>query len=261
VLSALTIFYGVVVGFSLGLTGTGGSMVAVPLLIYGLGLGAHRAVCVSMVAVGAIAAVGTFQKLRTGEVEVASALIVAVGGFLGAPIGAWLSKFFSEKWLLLLFSGVVVIVGLRLLLRDSTPNMRVESGTASGQSRAAPPGAILLIVAGVVIGILAGLLGIGGGFIIVPVLVLFAGIEMTRAITTSLLVIALVSIPAVASHLIAGQRLPPITTALFAIGGVLGLNLGSPLQERLSGLRLQQVFAVAMLVMGALLAVHNLGLL
>ena len=275
-LAALTILYGAVVGFSLGLTGGGGSVFAVPLLVYGLGLGAHRAVCASMVAVGTTAAVGAMRRLRTGEVDVATALIVAFAGFIGAPVGAWLGRFLEEKWLLVLFAGIVVIVAFRMLFRAATPpsghaairasltqmENREAPGWPSLRELALPPGrATALMSAGVLTGLLSGLLGIGGGFIIVPVLVIFRGLEIHRAIATSLLVIALVSISAVASHLLAGQRLPVGTTALFTIGGVLGLRLGSMLGERLSGVTLQKVFAVAMFLMAGFMVVHNLGLI
>jgi len=275
-LAALTILYGAVVGFSLGLTGGGGSVFAVPLLVYGLGLGAHRAVCASMVAVGTTAAAGAMQRLRTGEADVATALIVAFAGFIGAPVGAWFGRSLAEKWLLVLFAGIVVIVAFRMLFRAATPpngHAAIRPSLTQMQTREAPgwqswrqlpmaPGrAIALMSAGVLTGLLSGLLGIGGGFIIVPVLVIFRGLEIHRAIATSLFIIALVSISAVGSHLLAGQRLPAGITALFAIGGVLGLRLGSMLGERLSGATLQNVFAVAMFLMAGFMVVHNLGLI
>ena len=273
--AALTILYGAIVGFSLGLTGGGGSIFAVPLLVYGLGLGAHRAVCVAMVAVGATAGIGAVQRLRTSEVEVAAGLIVAFAGTLGAPVGAWLSRFFAEKWLLTLFASIVGIVGLRMFLGASTPGggsmtirplvTRVNQESASYPQFArslakTPRRPIALIAAGILTGILAGLLGIGGGFIIVPVLVLFGGIDIHRAIATSLFVIAVISISAVASHLFGGQRVPAVTTTLFSVGGLVGLSAGSLLGERFSGPRLQKVFAIAMLVMAAFMAVRSLRL-
>jgi len=130
---------------------------------------------------------------------------------------------------------------------------------AGSSSALARPRLIGLGAAGLVTGLLAGLLGVGGGFIVVPVLVLFAGFEMHRAIATSLLVIAVVSVPATISHLMAGQVLPLEVAVPFAGGGIAGFVLGSSLAVHLSGPRLQQVFGAVLLLMAAFAIVDNFG--
>lgn len=266
---ALALALGVVVGLSLALTGSGGTAFAVPLLVYGLKLSPHRAVCVSMAAIGATTALATVQKLRAKEIDVRAGLVLAVAGMLGAPAGAWIGRFVPENWLLVMFASMVSLVGIRMLLSssaktnegraiaESTPPSETRGKNA--RSFTLPSARTLgLCAAGLVTGLLAGLLGVGGGFILVPVLVLFGGIEIHRAVATSLCVIALISVPATASHLLAGQTIPLDIAALFAVGAILGLKLGSKLAAKLSGPRLQQLFGATMLVMATLILLHNL---
>ncbi len=265
---ALALALGGIVGLSLALTGGGGTAFAVPLLVYGLKLAPHRAVCVSMAAIGVTTALATIQKLRAKEVDVRAGLVLAVAGMFGAPAGAWIGRFVPENWLLVMFASMVLLVGIRMLLPSSakTNESRAIAESAphtkarwkSARSFTLPSARTLgLCAAGLVTGLLAGLLGVGGGFILVPVLVLFGGVEIHRAVATSLCVIALISIPATASHLLAGQTIPLDIAALFAIGAVLGLKLGSRLAAKLSGPRLQQLFGATMLVMAALILLHN----
>lgn len=266
---ALALGFGGVVGFSLALTGSGGTAFAVPLLVYGLKLAPHRAVCVSMAAIGATTALATVQKLRAKEVDVRAGLVLAVAGMFGAPAGAWIGRFIPENRLLVIFAAAVLLVGIRMLfpssakanegraLAESAPH--TETRGKSVRLPSLPSARTLgLCAAGLVTGLLAGLLGVGGGFILVPVLVLFGGVEIHRAVATSLCVIALISVPATASHLLAGQTIPLDIATLFAIGAALGLKLGSRLAAKLSGPRLQQLFGATLLVMATLILLHNL---
>ena len=267
---ALALGLGAVVGLSLALTGSGGTAFAVPLLVYGLKLSPHRAVCVSMAAIGVTTALATVQRLRAKEsqLDLGTGLILALAGMFGAPAGTWLGRFIPEKWLLMLFAVVVLLVAIRMLFGSSaaTSNHAAvrESESCSGSPRSRKwllqlhgTRTFGLCAAGFFTGLLAGLLGVGGGFILVPVLVLFGGLEIHRAIATSLCVIALVSIPATASHLIAGQTIPLDLALLFAVGCLLGLSLGSRLAAKLSGPRLQRLFGVVMLVMAVLILLHT----
>ena len=100
----LAIAYGVVVGFALGLTGGGGGIFAVPLLVYGLGIAPREAVGISLASVGGTALSGAISRWRQGQVEVRTGIIFAVGGMAGAPLGTWLSKRMPESTLMILFS-------------------------------------------------------------------------------------------------------------------------------------------------------------
>jgi len=269
---SLSLIFGAVVGLSLGLTGGGGAIFAVPLLVYGLGVPAREAVAISLAAVGTTSFVGFLYRWKLGEVEVRTGLLFAVAGMLGAPVGTWLAGMIPDTVLLLAFAGLMVVVAIRLWQQALQPKLSIAdcsapvtqdgptcrrdaSGTLILSSRCA----ILLLIVGVLTGVLSGLFGVGGGFVIVPALVLFSGMAIHRAVGTSLMVIALVSVSGVASQLWAGHAISPIVTVLFVIGGIAGLFAGQQIGRRLSGPALQKVFVVAILAVAAFVIIRNLS--
>ena len=273
---ALSLIFGTMVGLSLGLTGGGGSIFAVPLLVYGLGLRPREAIGASLAAVGATALAGAIQRLRSGQVEIQTGLLFAAAGMLGTPMGAWLGGRLPESLLLVLFAALMIIVAARMWLmatRQPEETRVVRAAGAppeiAGQGptcRRDPSGrlamtsrcAAVLVAAGLVAGVLSGLFGVGGGFVIVPALVLTSGMEIHRAVATSLLVIALVSGAGVASHLAAGRPLPWGLTGLFVAGGLVGMGLGTLLAGRISGPVLQIIFALAMLAVAVLIVIERI---
>lgn len=261
----LGVLLGAVVGFSLGLTGGGGAIFAVPLLVYGLSVAPHEAVGISLAAVGATAFIGFLQRLRKREVEVGTGLVFAVAGMVGAPVGSMLSGYVPANVLLVLFSALMLIVAGNMWKNalqsggDSTPGAtgaceRDSAGHLSMTSRCA----VLLIGVGLLTGLLAGLFGVGGGFVIVPALMFFTSMGIHRAISTSLFVIALVSAAGVGSIIFGGKPLSLDITALFIAGGVVGLGLGTWLSRWLSGPRLQKSFAAAIVGVAAFIVIETL---
>lgn len=269
-MSPLGLVYGAVVGLSLGLTGGGGAIFAVPLLVYGLDVPLREAVGISLAAVGATALVGFLRRWHSGQVEVRTGFLFALAGMAGAPIGTWLSGFINDAVLLILFSGLMALVAFRLWRQAARPRIAALScGTESkgpacrrdsaGALMLTSRCAMLLIAVGIATGVLAGLFGVGGGFVIVPALVLFSGMAIHRAIGTSLMVIALVSASGVTSHLWTRGAFPMELAALFVTGGIAGLLAGQAIAGRLSGPMLQRVFAAAMLLVAAFMIVRNLS--
>jgi len=271
-MAPLSLIFGAVVGLSLGLTGGGGAIFAVPLLVYGLGVSPREAVAISLAAVGATSFVGFLHRWRLGEVELRTGLLFAIAGMVGAPVGAWIASMIPEAILLLAFAGLMVIVAIRLWQQASHPVLppaacpipeqqdgptcqRDATGALILTSRCA----VLLLVVGVLTGVLSGLFGVGGGFVIVPALVLFSGMSIHRAVGTSLMVIALVSVSGVAAQAWAGRVIDPVVTSLFIAGGIAGLFAGQRIGRRLSGPALQKVFAVAILAVAAFVIVRNLS--
>ena len=267
-----SLIFGAVVGLSLGLTGGGGAIFAVPLLVYGLSVPTREAVGISLAAVGATSLVGFLHRWRLGQVEIRTGLLFAVAGMLGAPIGTWIAGLLPETLLLSLFAGLMVIVAIRLWQQASRP--ATESTACPAQDHVDGPScqrdaagaliltsrcAALLLIVGVLTGILSGLFGVGGGFVIVPALVLFSGMSIHRAVGTSLMVIALVSASGVASQLWAGRAISPVVTGLFVFGGIAGLFAGQRIGRRLSGPVLQKVFVVAILAVAVFVIVRNLN--
>lgn len=271
-MTPLSLIFGAIVGLSLGLTGGGGAIFAVPLLIYGLGRETREAVGISLAAVGTTSFVGFLHRWKLGQVEIRTGLLFAIAGMMGAPIGTWIAGFLPETVLMLSFSGVMVIVAVRLWQQASRSAMPVVSCATTEQSdgptcQRDAAGvlilnsrcAVLLLIVGVLTGVLSGVFGVGGGFVIVPALVLFSGMSIHRAVGTSLMVIALVSVSGVGSQLWAGRTIDPVVTALFVIGGIAGLMAGQQIGRRLSGLALQKVFVVAILAVAAFVIVRNLS--
>lgn len=267
-MSVLALIFGTVVGLALGLTGGGGAIFAVPLLVYGLAIDPRQAVGISLAAVGATAAFGFFGRWKTGQVEIPTGLLFAVAGMIGAPVGSWMSAQIPERLLLMLFAVLMLGVAVRMWLKAKPPTFPNACGAdeaegptcrrdAEGLLRLTSPCALLLSVVGVLTGVLSGLFGVGGGFVIVPALVLFSGMAIHRAVGTSLLVITLVSASGVASHLWAGRDIPIDITLLFVVGGVLGMFTGIWASRYLSGPALQKVFSVAIVAVAIFVAIRT----
>jgi uncharacterized membrane protein YfcA len=252
----LSLAFGAIVGLSLGLTGGGGAIFAVPLLVYGLSIDPRQAVGISLAAVGMTSAVGFLGRWKAGQVELATGLMFAVAGMIGAPLGSWLSAQIPERLLLTLFALLMLVVAVRMWRKADPSSVPIACATeeaegptcrrdAEGVLRLNSRCALLLGVVGVLTGVLSGLFGVGGGFVIVPALVLFSGMPIHRAVGTSLMVITLISAAGVVSHLWAGRDIPIDTTLLFVVGGVLGMFAGIWASRYLSGPALQKIFAVA----------------
>jgi uncharacterized membrane protein YfcA len=259
ILNAAAVLYGTLVGLALGLTGMG-SVFAVPLLVYGLRLGPHAAVCVSMAAVATMALVVSVRRSRLRLIKIPAGGAIAAGGALGAPVGVWLSKQLPPNLMLVLFAVLAAVIGLEMLLTGKAsesngahlPHLRqVRVQSISAQLT-------LMTFVGLISGVLSGMLGVGGGFFIIPALLLFGGLKIHSAIATSLPVVVLISAVALIGHLVAGQRPSLELTGLFAAGGVVGVELGSRLGRRLDRSKLQRVFGLAVLVIAMLIGLRNL---
>jgi uncharacterized protein len=255
----LTAILGTVVGLSLGLTGGGGAIFAVPILVYLLGVPPRDAIGISFLTVGSTACVGFIQRARQGMVDFPTGLLFALAGMIGAPIGSWLADLIPEPILLTMFAGLMLLIAVRMLLKAqekvaATVNEAAENAGPTcrrdpeGRLRFTSQCAMLLGVVGLGVGILTGMFGIGGGFIIVPALVTFAGMGMQGAIGTSLLIITLVSMSGTASHLLSGKELDLQTASIFAGGSIVGLFIGSWWAQRMAGPTLQRFFAIAILL-------------
>lgn len=271
----LAVVFGCVVGFALGLTGGGGGVFAVPLLVYGLGVAPREAVGISLASVGGTALAGVLPRLWRGEVELRTGLLFAVAGMIGAPIGSYLSTLFAETVLLVMFGCLMLIVAWRMWAKTRNPELATGVCVTEGQAeqhraacqrdedgtlRLTSKCACLLVLVGLLTGILSGMFGVGGGFVIVPALVLFSGMKIHRAVGTSLLVIFLISISGVTSYVVAGRELSPDTTMLFLAGGLAGIWLGGMVARKLKGPTLQKVFAAAVVMVAMFVIVKTVVL-
>lgn len=254
----MSLLYGVLVGLALGLTGGGGSIFAVPLLVFGLGQPVTGAIGLSLAVVGATAGFGAARHLLRRELDVRAGLVFAVGGMALAPLGTWIGRAVPGPWLLTGFALLMSYLAWRMWTGLA------EEGGDPGPCTVRPGGGLgpgcyaRLTGGGAVAGILSGLFGVGGGFIIVHGLMYVTGMALHRAVATSLLVIFLISIAGVASHVAHGLEFPPLLTGLFLAGGLAGMVAGQGLRARLGGPTLRRVFAAAMWAVAALLLARSL---
>jgi uncharacterized membrane protein YfcA len=245
---ALAIGFGIAIGLLLGLVGGGGSILTVPILVYVIGQGVHQATATSLVIVGATALVGAVSHARAGHVALRIALTFGAAGVLGAFAGAWLNARVAGPVILLLFGLVMLLVATRMAVARKAAGSRDAS---TGPGPAWP-----VIAAGLVVGVMTGFFGVGGGFLIVPALVLLLGLPMHLAVGTSLVVIAINSAAGVVAHW-EGGGVDLMLAALFVAGGAVGSTLGGRLAPQVDGARLSCGFAVLTAGVGIYLIVRN----
>lgn len=270
----LVLLFGALTGLALGLTGGGGTLLALPLLVHGLGLPVHDAVAVSLVAVGGMALVGALARWRAHQLQLHLGVLFALAGMLGSPIGALLAHRLPDFVLIAGFAVLTLLVAVRMWRRahgalptDSAPlpdNALLRHAACrfdpTGRLRLSSQCLRLLIPTGFITGVASGLFGVGGGFVVVPALVLIAGIDIRQAAATSLLVVALVSLSGAAAAFVGGVRVDPWLVALFAGAGVVGLEAGSRIGHRLPARIVQRGFSVVLvLVAGALILIPLIG--
>lgn len=257
-----SIIFGALTGMVMGLTGAGGGILAVPALVLGLGLGMPQAMPVALMAVGFAALLGAVDGLRKGLVRYKAGLLMAAAGSVAAPLGVAIAHSVSPESLTIVFSLVMLLVSARMLRQG----FKVDSKQASPVSCTKPcmlnpetgrlrwtwKSASILTGVGTVSGLLAGMLGVGGGFVIVPAFKQFSNVSMHGVIATSLLIIALVSVSSVISALGAGVAVPTAgwTFIAAAAGGMLaGRRLAPAIPER----GLQIGFGIVTILVAALL--------
>ena len=211
------------VGFALGTMGSGGSIIMVPLLVYVAGLPPGEAVVVSLVVVGGTSLLGAYLRQRAGQFHWQAVKFLSLPGIAGALVGARFTALVEPHTLMLLFAALLLAVGVTMV-RDRGDVERVP--------RCRP---LLCMSIGAVIGGLTGFLGVGGGFLIVPALVLLAGIDTAAAIGASLAIIAINALGGVLGHLdgaLALWRQALLFLAIAVVGMLAGARIGTTLPER-----------------------------
>ena len=247
----LSIVLGTLVGLVMGLTGAGGGILAVPLLVFGLKLTVAQAGPIGLLAVGIAAATGAIVGLKAGIVRYRAALLIAATGVLLSPAGVWLAQRMDTRILSVLFAVVLLWVAYKSFAesrQDGHANApRIDPpcilDLQSGRFIWTVKCAGRLAAAGSIAGLLSGLLGVGGGFVMVPGLQRYTDLPMQSIVTTSLAVIALISATGVVTSIAAGN-LNLGTAAPFAAGAMAGMLSGSALSSLLPPQRLKLSFAV-----------------
>lgn len=249
----ISILLGSFTGLVLALTGAGGTLIAVPLLMFSLHLTVAEAAPIGLLAVGLSAAIGALLAFRQKRVRYRAASLIALTGALVSPAGIWLAPRIPNTLLTLLLAGVLVYVAqhmLRQSLREHPKDMTdrhiappCQLDDTSGRLIWTWPCFSALVFSGTTAGFLSGLLGVGGGFVIVPALRKATNIPILSIMATSLAITALISTTGVISAILIGVMKWPIALP-FCAGTIAGMLLGRTFADRFAGPRLQQAFAL-----------------
>lgn len=265
-----TLGLGVVIGLVIGALGGGGSVLTVPILVFALGLGAQEATTASLVIVGITAAVAALGHARSGNTRWRTGLTIGAAGVPASVLGSYLNRSIEENALLLAFAALMLVAAAGMLVRtdpdDEPPDP--PRTTAPGAGSAGTTTAVRqpqqhaerlvwlrLVGAGLLIGFLTGFFGVGGGFVIVPLLVVALGFPMPAAVGTSLLVIALNSGVALAARSLQGSFAWDVIVP-FTAAAVAGSLLGKQVADRLPSAILTRAFAVLLVLVAAYVAVR-----
>lgn len=245
------------IGITLGLLGGGGSILTVPAFVYAIGLEPKHAIAMSLPVVGGAAAVGALQHWRRGGIDIRTALPFGAAAMTGAFLGARLASHLEGRTQLGLLAVTMLAAATSMLRSSRQPAadapMNARAVTAPAQPRHTAWGLPLI---GVAVGALTGLVGAGGGFLIVPALVLLGGVSMHEAVGTSLLVIAMNTAAAFAGY----RGTIAIDWGLvLPFGGctALGILLGTRLITRVPARTLKRAFAALLVLIGALIFWQN----
>lgn len=254
----ISILLGFVTGAILALTGAGGTIIAIPLLMFGLHLAVAEAAPIALFAVCLTSAIGALIAHKQGKVRYRAAGFIAITGVITTPIGIWLAQKLPSAPLTILFALVLFYVAISMLRPSKKPDEVVKNITDSqpgpvsipcqlayeqGRLVWTWPCARALAFSGIATGFLSGLLGVGGGFVIVPALRKATNLSMQSILATSLAIIALISTVGVVSATFIGGM--DWTIALpFVVGALAGMLIGRIFAHFLAGPKLQQGFAV-----------------
>lgn len=251
----LALLFGTLIGVLLGLLGGGGSILAVPALVYAVGLDMEQAIPVSLIVIGVASAVGALPKIRVGHVQWRLAAVFAAAGIPATFAGAAIGSHLPQSALLLGFATVMVLAGIRMLRDDGPTGTACDTDGGIDWRRCAPRS----IPAGLAVGLLTGLFGVGGGFLIIPALVLMLGVDMPIAVGTSLLIITANSAAGVVSHL-HGLHINWAIAAAFAGTATVASLIAGHLGTRLNTDRLQRWFALLVFAVAAFVVIDTLWL-
>ena len=255
---------GFLIGVSLGALGGGGSILAVPALVYAAGQTPKHATTTSLMLVAITAMIGIIPHWRAGRIRLAPGVIFGLAGVGGSLLGSHWNKAADPNVLLILFSGLMLVAAYGMWLRvNTTKKESVPQSVGAAAAPVAPtsvrvdPVTILkVIVAGTIVGLLTGFFGVGGGFVIVPALVLALGFSMPDAIGTSLLVITINSLVALTTRLQPGS-IEWGTVIPFTIASLIGVIVGSRLASTRDSSSLQRWFVGLLVIVAVYTAVRS----
>lgn len=251
-MTPLGLLLAIFMGLALGLLGGGGSVLAVPILVYALGFGAREAVAASLAVVGLTSLFGVAGHWKADHVRLRVALVFGPIAAVGAYLGARLAGFLSDSVQLSLFA-MVMLVAAYFMFRNGKIVKNGGKASADGSVRRL---LLRFAVPGTGVGLLTGLVGVGGGFLVVPALALLGGIPMETAVGTSLLVVAINSFAGFAGYL-GHVEIPWGITSLFTALAIIGTVIGTFLSRYVPQHALKKGFAVLLVAMAIFILYEN----
>lgn len=257
---------GLLIGLSLGALGAGGSILTVPALVYLLGQTPHQATTLSLVIVGAAALAGVAAHWRSGRVRLGPGLTFGLLGSVGSVVGSKASGLVDPDVLLLGFAGLMIAAAAAMLTRARKPRRSEDDDTGGGggvatatRTQTGVARAVKIVAAASVVGALTGFFGVGGGFVVVPALVLALGYDTATAVGTSLVVIAINSAVALGTRLVGhAETMNWPLLGLFLVAAVAGVLLGNRVASRVPGHRLTTAFAVMLVAVALFIGMRSL---
>jgi uncharacterized membrane protein YfcA len=247
--------FGGLIGVSLGFFGGGGSILAVPILVYIFGENVHSATAISLAIVGSTAVLAAYFHHRKGEVRLETGIYIGVLAIIGTIPGVYLNQRAGGTLILVLFAFLMIIVAVAMLLKK--PVRRNTAQAKMSCELYLRKNWLRLLVVSIAIGLLTGFFGVGGGFLIVPALVLEGHLPPHQAVGTSLVVIAIASFAGFVQHLGYGG-IDLWLTGLFIVGGIAGVLVGVGMVERVSGRELDRGFSLLMIAVAAYIIARSL---
>lgn len=242
-----------IIGISLGLLGSGGSILTVPILIYLAGEPEKVAIAESLGIVGAISLAGFIPYALKKQVHWRSVILFGLPGMAGTYGGAVISGYISGTFQLILFSFVMILAAFFMFKSNTTTESKAGHEQAWW----------IIAIEGVVVGVLTGLVGVGGGFLIVPALVLLGGLPIHIAVGTSLLIIAMKSFSGFIKYIDVIENLNLSINweliFIFSILGAAGSLVGKSIGSKISNKKLKKGFAVFLVVMGVYILYMNVN--
>jgi len=278
-----TLLLGVLIGLSLGALGGGGSILTVPALVYVISEPARAATTESLVIVGLTSLVAAIGHTRAGHVRWSAGIVFGLTGVIASYAGTALNSHVDPNLLLLAFAGLIVIAAVAMLLRvprpatqptrvtasvggggsaDLTSDTPIDADSSTGADDSIRPGAITpaivvkVVAAGLIVGFLTGFFGVGGGFVIVPALVMALGFQMPIAVGTSLLVIAINSAAALAARS-GSETFHWAVIVPFTLAAIVGSLAGKSVADKVSSLTLTKAFVGLLFAVAVYVAIRS----
>ncbi len=243
-LNIFAILGAIAIGLSLGLMGSGGSILTVPVLVYLVDQPEKIAIAGSLVIVGSIALLGSLPYIKQKSVDWPTVWLFGIPGMIGTYGGAWLSSYLSGLMQLAIFAGVMLLASYFMLRRKHDYEKESDHQRHT----------LKIILDGLVVGTITGIVGVGGGFLIVPALVLLGGLTMRNAIATSLVIIALKSFSGFVKYLDvldqSGLSLDWQVIGVMIVLGGMGSALGNNIANKVPQDKLKKIFGIFLIVMG-----------